>query len=218
MARCNSNGETWCAAIRSGSISTCTTRGRPPTTYARDTSFTPASRCVTSSATPARHVVGDGPSGMCRPQAPCRGQRQRERHDGHVVDLHRLDDPAADAGRNDVEVFVDLLVELHQASLAVFADVVANGDDRLVLAAHRIDVLDAVDLVEDFLQRRGDQLLDFRRRMAGKVDVHVGQRHDDLRVFLARRQAQGRHADNRCQQDQNDREIRLQERSSRCGS
>ena len=58
MARCNSKGETWWAAIRSGSMSTCTTRGRPPTTYARDTFFSPARRCVTSSATRReRHVV-----------------------------------------------------------------------------------------------------------------------------------------------------------------
>ena len=130
---------------------------------------------------------------------------------GHVVDLDRLDDPAGHARRHDVEVLVDLLVELDQAPLAVLAHVVADGDDRLVLAAHRVDVLDAVDLVEDLLQRRGDQLLDFRRRVAGEVDVHVGQRHDDLRVFLARRQPQRRQADDRGQQDQDEREVRLQE-------
>ena len=76
---------------------------------------------------------------------------------------------------------------------------------------HRVDVLDAVDLVEDLLQRRGDQLLDFGRRVAGEVDEHVGQRHDDLRVFLARRQPQRGQADDRGQQDQDQREIRLQE-------
>ena len=137
------------------------------------------------------------------------GQRQRDHR--HVVDLHRLDDPAGHAGRDDVQVLVDLLVELDQAPLAVLAHVVADRDDRLVLAAHRVDVLHAVDLVEDLLQGRGDQLLDLRRRVAGEVDVDVGQGHDDLRVFLARRQAQGRQADDRGQQNQDDREVRLQE-------
>ena len=70
---------------------------------------------------------------------------------------------------DDVQVLVDLLVELDQAPLAVLAHVVANGDDRLVLAAHRVDVFHAVDLVEDLLQRRGDQLLDLGREWPGKL-------------------------------------------------
>ena len=159
-------------------MSTWITRGRPPTTYARETSGAAASRWVTSSAT-RRRVMSSAD-----------GAGQRERDHRHVVDFHRLDDPAGHAGRDDVQVLVELLGELHQAPLAVLAHVVADGDDRLVLAAHRVDVLDAVDLVEDLLQGRGDQLLDLGGRVAGKADVHVGQGDDDLRVLFARRQAQ----------------------------
>ena len=75
------------------------------------------------------------------------GQRQSYR--GHVVDLHRLHDPPGNAERHDVQILVDFLVELDQAPLAVLSHVVTHGDDRLVLAAHRIDVLHAVDLIED---------------------------------------------------------------------
>ena len=131
---------------------------------------------------PQRHVVG-------RPAG------QREGHHRHVVDLDRLDHPAGDAGRDDVQVLVDLLVELDEAPLAVLADVVADRDDRLILAAHRVDVLHAVDLIEQLFQRRGDQLLDFRRGVAGEVHVDVGQRHDDLRILFPRREAQRRQAD-----------------------
>ena len=148
---------------------------------------------------------------------PTATRRQRQRDDRHVVDLDRLDDPAGHAGRHEVHVLVDLLVELDQAPLAVLADVVANGDDRLVLAAHRVDVLDAVDLVEHLLQRRGDQLLDLRGRVAGEADVDVGQRHDDLRVFLARRQPQRRQPDTWPAGSESARDS-TPGRSSRCGS
>ena len=179
-------------------MSTWMTRGRPPTTYARG--------YVRRGGKPLGDFLGDAPQGHVV-GGPA-GQRERDHR--HVVDFHRLDDPAADAGRNDVQVLVELLGELHQAPLAVLAHIVANGDDRLVLAAHRVDVLDAVDLIEDLFQGRGDQLLDFGRRMAGKIDVHVGQGDDDLRVLLARRQAQGRQADDRGQQNEDDRQVRFQ--------
>ena len=164
-------------------------------------------RHVRHACQPLRDLLGHAAQGAA--VGRCAGKR--EGHHGHVVDLDRLDDPAADARRNDVQILAEFLLKLDQASLAVFAHVVANRDDRLVLAAHRVDVLDAVDLIEDLFQGRGDQLLDFGRRMAGEIDVDIGQRHDDLRVFLARRQSQGRQADDRCQQDQNEREVRFQE-------
>ena len=101
-------------------------------------------------------------------------------------------------------------MQLDEAPLAVLAHVVADGDDRLILAAHRIDVFHAVDLVENLLQRRGDQLLDLGRRMPGKIHVDVGQGDDDLRVFLAQGESQGRQADHRGQKNQDDRKVRLQ--------
>ncbi len=138
------------------------------------------------------------------------GTGEREVDDGHVVDLDRLDDPALHARRDDVEVLVDALVQLDEAAFAVFADVEADGDDGLVRAGHRVDVLDAVDLVEDLLQRGGDELLDLFGAVAGEVDVHIGQRDDDLRVFLAGGQQQRAEPDQQRDQDQHDRKVRVQ--------
>ncbi len=57
-------------------------------------------------------------------------------------------------------MLVEPLEELDEASLAVLADVEPDGDDRLILTRHAINVLDAVNLIEDLLQRSGDKLLD----------------------------------------------------------
>jgi hypothetical protein len=132
---------------------------------------------------------------------------QRERRHGHVVDFHRLDHPTSHARRHHIQVLVDLLIEFYQAPLAVLAHVVAHGDDRLVRPAHGVDVLHPVDLIEDLLQRGRHQLFHFGRGMAGKVDVHVGQRDDNLRVFLARSQAQRGQPHDGGQENQDDREV-----------
>ncbi len=133
---------------------------------------------------------------------PSAAKRQCE--NGHVVDLDRLDHPARDPRWNDVQVLVDLLEQLHQAALAVLAHVEPHRDDRLPLARHRVDVFHAVDLVQDAFQGRRDELLDLLGAMAGKADEYVGQRHDDLRLFLARRDQQRRSSDQNRQEDQDD--------------
>ncbi len=137
--------------------------------------------------------------------------REREGHDGHVVDFHGFDDPPADARRDDVQIFVDFLLQLDQAAFAVFADIVTDGDDRLIFAAHGVNVFHAVDLIEDLFQGRGHQLFDFRRRVAGKVDKDIRQRNDDLGILLARREPQSRQSHDGRQEDQNEREVRFQE-------
>jgi len=139
------------------------------------------------------------------------GAGQRQRDDGNVVDFDGLDDPAGHARRNDVGVLLNLVVELDQAPLAVFADVEADGDDALAGARHRVDVLDAVDLVEEFFQAGGDELFDLGGAAAREIDDDIGQGHDDLRLFLARRDQQRHRADCQGQEHQQQREVRVEE-------
>ena len=72
----------------------------------------------------------------------------------------------------------------------------------------RVDVLDAVDLPQLGLERRGHQVLDLGRRRPGHVDEDVGQRHDDLRLLLARRRQQRHRPGGERGDEEEDRELR----------
>ena len=132
--------------------------------------------------------------------------------DGHVVDLDGLDDPARDARRHLVDVGLNLVVQLDPASLQVLAHVEANGHDGLARHARRVDVFHAGDLVEQLLQPGRDLPLHFRRLGPGHGDHHIGHRHDDLRVLLARRDQQRRRPGDQTHDDQQDRQIALEKR------
>src|SRR6185295_5145912 len=56
-----------------------------------------------------------------------------------IVDLNGLDHPPGYSARHCVQIFVDLFVELDQASLPILADIIANGNDCLSLAAHGVN-------------------------------------------------------------------------------
>ncbi len=131
---------------------------------------------------------------------------QRQRHDRHVVDLDRPHDPAGHAGRGAVALRVDPAREAHQGALAVLAHEEAHRHHRAAAARDRVDVLDAVDLPEVALQRRGDQALDLLGARAGEADDHVGRGHDDLRFLLARRGEDRDHAGGRGDHEQQRRE------------
>ena len=107
--------------------------------------------------------------------------------DRHVVDLERLDDPARDALRNPVDVGVQLRMDLEQALLAILADEEADGHGGAARLRDGVDMLDAVDLGQQLLDAGRDVALDLDRREAGRLDEHVGERHDDLGLFLPRR-------------------------------
>ena len=132
--------------------------------------------------------------------------------DRHVVDFDRFDDPAGDTRRGLVDVLEYLVVELDQAFLAVLADEEADGDDRHARARHGVDVFHAVDLVQHPLEARGDHLFHFLRAAAGIHHQDVGQRHDDLRLLLARGQDQRRRAGDQADDDQQDRQVAAKER------
>ncbi len=131
--------------------------------------------------------------------------------DGDIVDFDGFDDPAGDAGGGLVDVLEDLVVDLDEAVLAVFADEEAHGDDGQARAGHGVDVFNAVDLVEHLLQAGRDELFDLGGGAAGHHDHDVGERHDDLGILLAGGDEEGGGADGEADEDQQDRQVALQE-------
>ena len=91
-----------------------------------------------------------------------------------------------DAGRDAVEVGLQLLVQLHQAALDVLADLEAHDDQALARARGGVDVFHAGNFPEQLLHRPGGALLDFLGAEARHRDQHVDHRHLDLRLLLAR--------------------------------
>jgi hypothetical protein len=152
---------------------------------------------------PRQQLLGHAPQrGVVRRLRP-----QGQRDDWNVVDLDRTHDPAGDAGRRAVAMRLDAAVDADQRAFAVLADEETHRDHRAVAARDRVDVLDAVDLPQELLQRRGDELLDLFGARARERDQHVGHGHDDLRFFFARRDEHGHPTEQR-RHDQHQRRQR----------
>ena len=113
----------------------------------------------------------------------------RQRDDRHIVDALGLDDRIEDAelARYPVAVRVDRVVQPHQCVGAGHADFELHGQRRQAGARHREDMLHADHLRQHLLRRCGDQRFHISHACTGKRHKHVGHRHIDLRLFLARR-------------------------------
>ena len=129
-------------------------------------------------------------------------RRQRQHDDGDVVDAAADDQRLGDADRDAVHVGADLFVDAQDRGVGAGADDEARGDHRAVVRGLRIDVLDAVDALDDRLQRLGDELDRVLGLQAVGAHVDVHHRHGNLRLLLARQ---------RDQRDEAEREGRQQE-------
>ncbi len=129
--------------------------------------------------------------------------------DRHIVNAHRLDDRFADPQprRQPVLVGEHLVVQAHQCRGAVLADLELDGDLRHVRARGGVDIVDALDLREHLLGRRGDQLRHLLRARPGERDEHVGHGHVDLRLFLARGYQDREQPQQQAQQGQQRRDL-----------
>ena len=83
--------------------------------------------------------------------------RQRQHDDGDVVDAAPDDQRLGNADRNAVEIGADLLVDAQDRILRLGADQKARRDHDAVVLGLAVDVLDAVDALDDGLERLGDQ-------------------------------------------------------------
>ena len=135
---------------------------------------------------------------------------QRERHDGHVVDALGLDQRAQDAQAlgQPIGIGIDRVVEPHQRLGARYAHLVLHGQDGEAGPRDRHHVLDAGDLRQHLLGRRGDHLFHVPRRCAGERNQHVRHRHVDLRLLLARRDEHGEYAQEKGADRQQRRDLR----------
>jgi hypothetical protein len=87
-------------------------------------------------------------------------------------------------------------------------DIVPPGVTGWVVKPVEIDDVPVVTLTLSSPTSDGSTL---RRGATGEADVNVGQRDDDLGIFLARRKSQRGQPDDRGQQNQDQRQVRLQE-------
>ena len=118
--------------------------------------------------------------------------REREQHDGHIVDLDGFHRPGTHDGRDDVLVGHELAPGLEQAILPVLPHKEAHRGDGPPRHRGGVDILHAVDLAQLLLERRGDELFDLAGAGAGGFHHHIHHRHHDLRLFFPGREPQGK--------------------------
>jgi len=140
-----------------------------------------------------------------------RGAVQRECEHRHVVDGARLDQRRADAGRDAVEIGLELLVEAHERGLQIGADLETHDGHHAAGAGGRVEVLHAGDFPEQFLHRARGAVFHLQRGGAGHADEYVDHRHLDLRLLLARQHEHREQAEqDRCDDDDG-RQLRVDE-------
>ena len=129
---------------------------------------------------------------------PMRGSlgfgRERQDDDRHIVDAAADDQRLGHADRDAVHVGADLLVHAQDRRVGTGADEEARRHHGAIVPRLRIDVLDAVDALDDGLERLGDQLHRIFGLETVGADMDVDHRHRDLRLFLARQGDQGHEA------------------------
>ena len=71
------------------------------------------------------------------------------------------------------------------------ADIETRRDERAIVLGLRIDMFDAIDALDDRLQRLGDELDGILRLQPVSGDANVDHRHRDLRLLLSRQRDEG---------------------------
>ena len=137
--------------------------------------------------------------------------RERDGDDGDVVDAAADDQRFGNADRDAVHIGPHLLVHAQDRRIGIGADLEARGHHGAVVGGLRIDVLDAVDALDDRLQRLGDELDRVLGLEAVGADMDVDHRHRDLRLFLARQGDQRDDAEHQRRQQEERRQRRTDE-------
>ncbi len=117
-------------------------------------------------------------------------RRQRHDDDRDVVDAAADDQRLGNPDWNAIDVGADFFVHAQDRIIGFGADQEARGDHDAVVLGLAVGMLDAVDALDDGLQRLGDELDRVRRFQAVGTHGDVDHRHADLRLFLARNRQQ----------------------------
>ena len=135
-------------------------------------------------------------------------RRKRQHGHGDVVDAAADDQGLGNADRDAVEIGADLLVNAKDGVLGLGSDQEARGDHDAVVFGLAVDVLHAIDALDDGLERLGDQFDRIRAAQAVGVDADVDHGDADLGLFLARNHDHGDHADHQRRQQEQRRQRR----------
>ena len=158
--------------------------------------------------------LGDLIEAIIRPCARFVGQgREGEIDDRHVVDAAADDERLGNAFRQVGDVGANLLVHPQGRRVLVRPDQETRRDHDPVVRGLRIDMLDAVDGLDDVLERPGDEFDRLVRLVAVGLNDNVDHRHADLRLLLARQRGDGEAARQYRCDEQERRQRRIDERA-----
>jgi len=119
---------------------------------------------------------------------------QHRHHDRNIIDFDRFNHPGLDRRRNPVNLGKHFVIDFHQRIFAIFADIKTNRHNALTGPRHRIDILDTIDLIENFFQGGGNLTLHLLRAKSGSSHEYIRHGHYDLGLFFTRRNHQSDHA------------------------
>src|SRR5271166_1085806 len=111
------------------------------------------------------------------------------------------------------DVGSNLLMDPQDGGVLVGADDEARGDDNAIVLRLRVDVLDAVDSLDDILEQTSDEFDRLVRLVTVGANQDVDHRYANLRLFLARQRKHRQGAGDQSRQEQERRQRRVDERS-----
>ena len=128
---------------------------------------------------------------------------KRNDRNRHVIDIHGLDQGLGSPRRDAVQIVHDAVVKLDQAGFLVLADLEHHGHHANRIHGSTKGMVNAGHLAQYHLQRTHDQVLHLFRACPLHLHDHIGRRHVDLRILLARRDHQGHdtNQENQCTDD-----------------
>ena len=124
----------------------------------------------------------------------CCFRSKRNHDDGNVADAPPNDQWLGNAGGDLVIVGADPLVDAQDGVIAIRSYHETGCDKDAIILCLAIDMLDAVDGLDDGLERLGNQFSGIGRLEAIGAHRDIHHRHADLRLFLPRNGEQGQQA------------------------
>ena len=140
-----------------------------------------------------------------------RPRRQGQGDDRHVVDAPSDDQRVGNPQRDPIHIGPDLLMHPENRRILVGSDIEAGRDDHMVVEGLGIDMLDAVDALDDILEGLGHELRGIDGLETRRLHMDVDHGHADLRLLLAREAAQRQKPHGQRGEQQQGRQRRIDE-------
>ena len=111
---------------------------------------------------------------------------KRKSDDRHIIDTPSHHQRHRNTRRNSIKVRPDLFMHTQNGIVSIRAHIEARGDQRPIVPALRIDMLDVRYRFDDFLKRFRYLLNNIRGTQSRCRDDHVDHGHGYLWFFFAR--------------------------------